>query len=566
MSLTEISVDSSSVPMTDRPKKLNALWRRFSQSNTRQPPPVDAPPPIPTSPVTAATVNATIVMIDGERPKSHRRKAGGPTNESPPSDPEMLSLDDPEIAAVQDSSSIDADAAEPVGDVPITAETQGSESSAAEPDRDHRQKTLDPILRKTTPDYGSFFDGRVQATDRRSYRSNLRINTPGDYDGSSEAVRRSGHHQLLHFVDDEGSLSDAILERMERERRRRRAHSTHFEMRTPDDHLLKSGSSETESISRPPLRQTLQRDGLSRSMPKLVQSMRITRHPTERRRPTCAPRPAQSWLHLPQMPATSNCGGFVHAMNNFPPGQHHSSRHPMHGPARNIFAYTTMQPVRHTAHKYPQMPDWQEQSQYGYQLQQARPSQVTRRVQRQESGCSPSNLDDFASQRDAQLQAEVFPDAADNSGYFQQFSQPMAVQQTPVFVIPSVAGPPTMNIVGQTQWPAGYGAGGESTSTEPSETTGRTRRKSATGRNCMLGWMLAVTAIIILALAIALFVQGYLSRASYSVSNTLNQSLFSVSRDAQELSQLRAAVADDYHYEQNHLNGGQGLVQPAKPT
>ncbi len=34
-------------------------------------------------------------------------------------------------------------------------------------------------------------------------------------------------------------------------------------------------------------------------------------------------------------------------------------------------------------------------------------------------------------------------------------------------------------------------------------------RRKTVGKNCMLGWMLAVTAVIILGLAIALFVQGY---------------------------------------------------------
>lgn len=498
--------------MTDRPKKLNALWRRFSQCDRQQSPPVDAPPPIPSYVVTAADVNTTIVMIDGQLPKSSRRKLCAPASESPPSDPEMLSLDDVEIAAVDDSIGNDADSAQPVGDLPISSHAQqrSTPAAAAQPDREHRQTTFAPISPKTTPDYGSFFDGRVRGVDRRSYRSNLRINTQDDCEGTTEASGRSGH-QLPRFADDDDSLSDAVFQRMERERRRRRAHSTHFEMRTPDDHLLKSGSSETESICRPLGRQTLHRDGLSRSMPKLVQSMRISRQPTERRRATCAPRPAQSWLHLPQMAASSNCSGFVHAMNNFPPGQHQSSRHPMHGPARNIFAYTTMQPVRQTTQKYRQIPDWQDQAPYGYQPPS---SQITHRVQRQESVSASDNVAAYASQRNRQLQADVFQDSAADPEYYQQFSQPMPVQQTPVFVIPSVAGPPTMNIVGQAQWSAGYGAAaGESSSAESSTSDGRTRRKSATGRNCMLGWMLAVTAVIILALAIALFVQGCMRRS-----------------------------------------------------
>lgn len=572
-SLTEISAEECSAPMTDRPKKLNGLWRRSSHSGAGESPPVDAPPPIPSS-ITPAAANATIVMIEAEVPKCSRRRPFALPAESPPSDPEMLSVDDAEIAAVQQldsTSNNDADAAaEPVGDLPVIADAQRSASSATQPDRDHRQRILDPILRKTTPDYGSFFDARARAVDRRSYRSNLRISTEEDYErATGPEVGQRPAHQSLHFVDDDGSLSDAILERMERERRRRRAHSTHFELRTPDDHLLKSGSSETESISRPLPRQALQRDGLSRSMPKLAQSMRISRHPTERLRPTCAPRPAQSWLHLPQMPASSNCNRFVHAMNNFPPGQHQSSRHPMQGPARNIFAYTTMQPLRQTAHKYPQMPDWQEQTQYGYQVrQQQATGPMARRVQRQESiACTADNVDSFASQRDRQLQADVFQDAGDDPAFFQQFSQPMPVQQTPVFVIPSVAGPPAMNIVGQTQWAGAYGTGGESSPTESSGSSGRSRRKNSNGRNCMLGWMLAVTAVIILALAIALFVQGWSLAALASLCLfSLIFELFSVSRDAQELSQLRAAVADDYQFDQNHQNGGQGLVKPTKPS
>lgn len=60
-------------------------------------------------------------------------------------------------------------------------------------------------------------------------------------------------------------------------------------------------------------------------------------------------------------------------------------------------------------------------------------------------------------------------------------------------------------------------------------------------RNCMIGWMLGVTAVIILALAIALFVQGL----CYFSTLLLNRYFVQVARDADELDKLKSTFNNE---------------------